>query len=203
MASIASRLPGLRSARRMGPALIVIVALGSACTPPASRHETDVVRAAGDDELTGKDKFPFAGFPVLPPRADANPEKRLARDVMVPTTINVERSESQIGVGIDRATFKSESLLVGENMIVGFAWETDVLSGGKVVSTGRRGLGTPGNSVSYYNASQDGIPRPGEKYTVEVRLTVFETDLPPQHFWSPESGKYRVLTTKTLRGGDE
>jgi hypothetical protein len=45
----------------------------------------------------------------------------------------------------------------------------------------------------------DKIPQPGEKYTVKVRLSLFETDIPAQHMWSPESGKYKVLWTRTLQ----
>jgi hypothetical protein len=45
----------------------------------------------------------------------------------------------------------------------------------------------------------DKIPQPGEKYTVKVRLSLFETDIPAQHMWSPESGKFKVLWTRTLQ----
>ena len=41
-------------------------------------------------------------------------------------------------------------------------------------------------------------PRPGERYVVEVQLVVFETDLPPQHMWSPASGTYEVLWKRAL-----
>ena len=44
------------------------------------------------------------------------------------------------------------------------------------------------------------IPSPGHELVLEHRVTLFETDLPPQHMWSPQSGKhYQVLWTRTFR----
>jgi len=45
------------------------------------------------------------------------------------------------------------------------------------------------------NRNLDKIPRPGEKYLVEIYFEIFETDIPAQHMWSPQSGKYKVLWT--------
>jgi|GEM_PF-5584649 len=33
---------------------------------------------------------------------------------------------------------------------------------------------------------------------IKITVRVFETDIPAQHFWSPESGQYRVLWEKTF-----
>jgi hypothetical protein len=39
-----------------------------------------------------------------------------------------------------------------------------------------------------------------QKYVVEMDLTVFETDIPPQHMWHPQGSKnYKVLWQRTLR----
>ena len=40
--------------------------------------------------------------------------------------------------------------------------------------------------------------QPGDKYTVELHLTLFETDIPTQHMWAPDTGRYKVLWSKTL-----
>lgn len=53
--------------------------------------------------------------------------------------------------------------------------------------------------TDFVNAKLGGIPVPGEKYVIEMDLAVFETDVPCQHMWSPESGKYKILWTRTLR----
>jgi hypothetical protein len=34
---------------------------------------------------------------------------------------------------------------------------------------------------------------------VEMELEVFETDIPPQHDWSPQSKNYKVLWKRTLK----
>ena len=43
------------------------------------------------------------------------------------------------------------------------------------------------------NRAQGGIPVPGKSYVIEYDVTVFETDIPAQHFWNPVSKKYKVL----------
>jgi hypothetical protein len=43
------------------------------------------------------------------------------------------------------------------------------------------------------------IPKAGLSLIFECRVTVFETDSPSQHLWSPESGKYyKILWTRTF-----
>jgi hypothetical protein len=49
------------------------------------------------------------------------------------------------------------------------------------------------------NRAIDKVPNAGERYTVEVRLTLFETDIPPQHHWAPGTGKYKILWAKALK----
>jgi hypothetical protein len=44
------------------------------------------------------------------------------------------------------------------------------------------------------------LPTAGRELTLQHRVAVFETDVPAQHMWSPESGKYyRVLWTQTFK----
>jgi hypothetical protein len=52
--------------------------------------------------------------------------------------------------------------------------------------------------VDYWHTKQDGIPVPGKKYVVEIDLTAFETDIPPQHDWEPHGKNYKVLWQRTL-----
>ena len=48
--------------------------------------------------------------------------------------------------------------------------------------------------------TQDWIAEPGKRSVVEHDLSLFETDVPPEHMWSPaSSGKYRVLWEKRLK----
>ena len=94
-------------------------------------------------------------------------------------------------------------LKVGKDMVTGLKSELRVCRDGKLVVSGYHSLesgpaGNPGLGV-ILNKKIDKIPQAGEKYTIEVRLTLFETDIPPQHLWPPESGKYQVLWKKTLK----
>jgi hypothetical protein len=38
-----------------------------------------------------------------------------------------------------------------------------------------------------------------EGLTVQLRVKVFETDIPPQHLWEPTMGKYKVLWERTFK----
>jgi hypothetical protein len=89
-------------------------------------------------------------------------------------------------------------------MVTGLKYELLVYRGDKLVLSGYAGLqggGTTYASIGtlFLTRRIDKIPQPGEKYTVKVRLSLFETDIPAQHLWSPESGKYKVLWTRTLQ----
>jgi hypothetical protein len=56
------------------------------------------------------------------------------------------------------------------------------------------------NSSEILNRSQEGIPELGKRYVVEIVVTVFETDIPAQHMWTPAaSKKYKVLWSGTLK----
>jgi hypothetical protein len=76
-----------------------------------------------------------------------------------------------------------------------------------------RYFGINTGSTEDFNLSRDGLPVPGQKYDVDMILTVFETDeVPPNlptageprsDLWQPERGKdYRVLLQRTLRATD-
>ena len=57
-----------------------------------------------------------------------------------------------------------------------------------------------GGYKQVYQREIDGIPKPGEHYVAEVTFTFFETDLPAQHFWQPQAGKfYQVLWSQRFR----
>jgi hypothetical protein len=147
----------------------------------------------------------FQGFPVLPPIPTADPSTRHEEVFRLPTRLHVRRTDDQLAVGIDANSLEPVKLKVGKDMVTGLKQQLVVLRDGKPVVSGYGGL--QGWSASntlravggVFSRRTDQIPRPGEAYTAEVRLTLFETDIPAQHMWSPEGGKYRVLWAKTLR----
>jgi hypothetical protein len=147
---------------------------------------------------------PFAGFPVLPPIPNADPSNRREKIFRLPTRLQVERTDDKISVAVDPGSLKAVKLGVGANMVTGLEHEMVVYRGDKVVLSGDGGLQGTGTTCSsigtiFLHRRIDKIPQPGEKYTVKIRLTLFETDIPAQHLWSPTSGKYKVLWTRTLQ----
>ncbi len=142
-------------------------------------------------------------FPRYPPIADADPSIREERDFLVPTRLRIVRGESRIAVGVDPDSLESITLDVGVNMVAGFKIEQFVYRDGEVACPGVTSLSTRGFvlGTNYYNTNLDGVPQCGEIYEIELRLEIFETDIPGQHLWGPKSPKYRVLWTRTLRQG--
>jgi hypothetical protein len=143
----------------------------------------------------------FKGFPVLPPISTADPSIRTEREFRLPASLRVKRTDEQMSLSFDDV--RPVKLKVGKDMVTGLKQALRVYRDGKLVVSGYHSLesgpaGEPSHGV-VLNKKIDKIPQAGERYTVEVQLTLFETDIPPQHLWSPESGKYRVLWTKTIK----
>jgi hypothetical protein len=171
--------------------------------------EPDVPKAGPKAPAKPKDAlpmnaFPFAGFPVLRPIPNVDPSVRREKELRLPTRLLVRRTDDQISVEIGPDSLKSVKMGVGANMVTGLKHEVLVYRGDKLVLSGYGGLQGTGTTYAsigtlYLQRRIDKVPQPGEKYTVKVRLSVFETDIPAQHMWSPESGKYKVLWERTLQ----
>ena len=144
----------------------------------------------------------YIGFPELAPIANADPSIRHPKKFQVPTRLLIERTDEKMSVTVDMDSLEPLELDVGANMVTGFKQQLFVYRDNKLV--GHR-VGLTGGTraymgTDYFNRSMEKIPQPGEKYLVEVRFEIFETDIPAQHMWSPEaSNKYKVLWTRTLR----
>jgi hypothetical protein len=142
------------------------------------------------------------GFPVLEAIADADPSKRSPTPFLVPTRLWTERTDERISIAVDMNSLERIELQVGENMVTGLKDRMFVYRDGQLLTSDYAGLtgGTTANiGTTFLNRSLDNIPQPGEKYLIEIRLEIFETDIPAQHMWHPEgSDKYKVLWTRTL-----
>ena len=147
--------------------------------------------------------FQDFGFPVLGPIANADPSRRLVKEFQVPTQLEIKGTDDRISVEVDMNSLERLELKVGANMVTGFKHKMSVYRDEELISSDYGGItgGTKANiGTTYLNRSLDKIPQPGEKYVIEIRFEIFETDIPAQHFWSPESSeKYKVLWTRTLR----
>jgi hypothetical protein len=157
-----------------------------------------------------------AGFTVSVPASRADKARRLiARAIKdeglkavlyqafeVPARLRIRRTAERIAVGIDPGSLEEISLTVAPDRVIGMKNDLRVYRGKDLVVSGYSGLtgGTSDVGTTFLNRKTDRIPQKGETYVVEMRLAVFETDVPVQHEWAPESGKhFAVLWTRTLR----
>ena len=147
---------------------------------------------------------PMLGFPVLAPRSDADPMLRHLVLFHVPTKLAIERSPDTLSVGVDAESLETTNLLVGTNMEVGYGTRVKVYPEGERPPSAPDGEGWASGThisggTSFYHTKPDGLPLPGTRYVVEMDLFVFETDVPPQHFWSPQDKTYKVLWRRVLK----
>ena len=142
------------------------------------------------------------GFPdVRPPIAEADPKIREIARFKIPTKLLVNRENTVIGIKVDTSSLVDTVLSVGRKMATGFSVETYVISGGKRTLSS---IGTISGKEAYFGEENlfrdvEGFPIIGESYFIEMVIKIFETDIPPQHMWRPESARYRILWTDTLR----
>ena len=95
-----------------------------------------------------------------------------------------------LSLEIDHSSLEATNLMVGTNMVTGVQSKEYVFPEGEPRPANcQYGLGGTDFNLgkSFWHTKQEGIPLPGKNYVVEVDLTVFETDVPPQQtiFWIP------------------
>lgn len=139
------------------------------------------------------------GFPSYPPIRDADPQVRSKRTFQVPTRLIVKRTPERIEISVDTNSLEAIKLKIGQKMVAGFKHDTFVVSGDQRKHWGSGLGGTADIGTSYVTQKLHGIPKPNEKYIIEVTFVVFETDIPVQHMWKPQDGKYKELWTRTLK----
>lgn len=153
----------------------------------------------GTPESEGRDVA--ALFPSYPPITDAAPRIREKRVFQVPTRLLVEQTADRIAVSVDPDSLEQIELEVGHKMVAGFKFQQFVVFEG-TIKLCREGLvsgDTANMSTSFYGRGTDSIPQRGKNFVIEVKVITFETDIPAQHEWLPESGRYKELWSRTLR----
>jgi hypothetical protein len=161
----------------------------------------------------------FAGqaaplFPAYSPTPDADPSVRHAVLVPMPIRLSVERTSDRLSVGFDQASARKVKIAVGKRMSIGVKYEMRVYARGDVRPRSPGGVGYASirepittSEIAFLNGGRTflnsvdhgGIPARGKQYVVEDDMSIFETDIPPQHMWSPEGSRnYRVLWEKKL-----
>ncbi|MDQ6633013.1 MAG: hypothetical protein M3Y82_14860 [Verrucomicrobiota bacterium] len=138
-------------------------------------------------------------FPVIPPITEADPFKRHTVSVRVPGLSKATRNGNSLT--IDLLSLQTTNLMVGHEMVTGIISEDKIYQNGKehLLSTKiQSGLIIETNETVTLGPNE--ISQKGQEFTFEHRVTIFETDLPPQHDWSPQEGKhFRVLWERAFK----
>jgi hypothetical protein len=127
--------------------------------------------------------------------------------VRVPAALSLARALDTLSVSLDPSSLADTAVTVDAGMIVGV--ESDVVVfplGSPQPDWQRHGFQSGADftlGVDTWSTSPDGIPAPGTRYVAEMRLVLFETDVPPQHEWNPHGGRFNALWTRTLRQAEE
>ncbi len=120
--------------------------------------------------------------------------------VLVPTKLNVIRDGEQISVKPDLDFPQGIQLLLDPGRTMGV--ETDLRlypKGGERPAQPQSvefssTVSALGSGTEVLKAGEGRVGAPGNPYVVEEELTIFETDIPPEHMWMPKgSPNYKVL----------
>jgi len=171
--------------------LILAVPAGGAPQPPGSAPIAPVETPSGRPSL-----------PSPTPPAVRTQTKSSESALRVPTALRVERTATTLSVAVDLQSFTPDSITLDPNMIAGVEAKYFVSPEGAARREVAIGLSS---AVTFDIGRTRGPPIKaafrlrGRANVVEIELRLFETDVPPGHHWSPQSPRYRVIWTRTLR----
>ena len=151
-------------------------------------------------------------FPEYPPTPDADPSTRHEVEVSMPARLSVQRTSTRLSISYDLASEGNVKIMIGKKMSIGIRDELRVYPTGDSRPVQARSISMGGiipssdpnilKSTEILNSVPDGIPVPGKHYVIEHDISLFETDIPPQHLWSPKKSKnFKVLWEKKLETG--
>ena len=134
-------------------------------------------------------------FLILPPVPTADPAVRSEKAFRVPGRLRVCRLGRYVGVEAVPGAPEAVQVSVGKDMVTGLRYEVSVHRAGKLVLSGPGGMQSRSDGIYAEVAATVGEVgskdfQPGQRYQATLRLTLFETDIPPQHCWAPETGRY-------------
>ena len=132
--------------------------------------------------------------------------------VRVPAALSVARAIDAIAVGIDPASLGLTHVPADPGMAFGIEADVSVFAQGTSDPVATRHLVVPGLDFDRkldvsWSTGRDGIPAPGSKYVVEMRLRLFQTAGPPPspspRGWDPPRATVKVLWERALRQAEE
>jgi hypothetical protein len=185
---------------------LVLLAFVQNCQSTLATAQTPKWNAAFQDSATALHPSGYS------PTADADLRVRHAVVVPMPTRLSVERKAGRLSVGFDLASSRKVKITVGRKMSIGVKYEIRVYAKGDARPRIPGGVGYASikepvatsepdflNGRAFLNSADGGNPTPGKRYVVEDDVSIFETDIPAQHMWNPESGRYRVIWGEKLK----
>jgi hypothetical protein len=133
-------------------------------------------------------------FAPKSPIADADPRDRHDETRDIATRLVVRLIHDGLLVGIDSLSMQRVVINVGRNMVVGLKCDLYYYDGAERVPFGpcpsQVEIGLPRSEALDRILT---LARKQGTLQFVQELAFFETDLPPQHNWQPELGRYRVL----------
>ena len=156
----------------------------------------DVVPSRPDSAAFDKASCPsMEMYAAEPPVADADPTIRHEEIIRVPTRLVFPRSHPRWPtVSYDTTSVQAVVLNVGYRMSLGVRSRLFYYDGLEAVELGRglKGIGCLSCGGLVLHGVAEVMDRQGSAQVIE-ELVVFETDIPGQHLWQPERGKYQEL----------
>ena len=134
-------------------------------------------------------------FPAPPPVADADPAAVHPEVVRVPKAIVVTPGPDRLEARWDMTSLEDVTLEVGSKMILGTEVEYRVYRDGD--EAGQSYAMTLTSATEFRAADVELFPG-FRSERIDARVTIFQTDIPPQHMWSPTSGRYAVLCRRVI-----
>jgi hypothetical protein len=142
--------------------------------------------------------------------SNAAPSTRHQIEVSVPARLSVQRTSTRLSVAYDLASVRNVKITLGKNMTLGIRDELRVYVKGDARPLQPRSV-TIGSineqesnpnflkSTEVLDSVQGGIPAPGKQYVIEDDISLFETDIPPEHMWQPQNSRdFKILWEKKL-----
>jgi hypothetical protein len=123
--------------------------------------------------------------------------------VRVPAALRLARELGSLSISFDPAARATVAVPVDAGMHVGVETRSWVFprTRPRPAEGGRRSV-RPGEEIEL-DAATWSVRADETRYVAEVEVTLFETDVPPSPTWSPQTGSYRVLWSRTLRQAEE
>jgi hypothetical protein len=132
--------------------------------------------------------------------------------VHVPGALRVARAIDLLSVEIDPSSRADVEVSVDPGMSLAVETESQVFVAGESIAkartlSGRASGGDFDVGVATWSTALDGVPQLDKKYVVEMRLVLFETDLPLAHDSDRDADAHgahlKTLLTRTLRQAEE